>query len=100
MNSTAVSIFKKRLKTAADAAVTKKVMAVFTKLGPEASLKEFKMGLEVEKEHGPTGPMGGMFDITHGDTVLEAKIAAAHLAELPDYYTRLKRMEAEGENNG
>lgn len=32
-----------------------------------------------------------------GDPLLTGEIALAHLRELPDYYTRLARMEAEGE---
>lgn len=32
-----------------------------------------------------------------GDPLLTGKIALAHLRELPDYYTRPARMEAEGE---
>jgi regulator of RNase E activity RraB len=48
-------------------------------------LKQLKMGLEVElAEHS---------DITNGDLVLTAKIALAHLKELPDYYTQLEKME-------
>ena len=42
--------------------------------------KELAMGIEVEKEHMPY------------PTIAE-KIAKDHLAELPDYYTRLKKME-------
>lgn len=44
--------------------------------------KEVKMGLEVEKEHD---------DVTHGDKMKIAKIAAAHLKEVPDYYKKLKK---------
>jgi Protein of unknown function (DUF5661) len=36
-------------------------------------------------------------DITGDDPLLTGRIALAHLRELPDYYTRLARMEAEGE---
>ena len=34
---------------------------------------------------------------TGDDPGLTGKIALAHLRELPDYYARLARMEAEGE---
>jgi hypothetical protein len=43
---------------------------------------EFLMGMNVEMEHK---------DVTNGDLVLTAKIAAAHLKENPEYYTLLKR---------
>ena len=74
-----------------------KIQAILKLLGPNVPREELMMGIEVEKEHGPTGPKNGVFDVTKGDMLTTAKIAAAHLAELPDYYTRLKKMEAEGE---
>lgn len=46
--------------------------------------RQFKMGMEVEKEHK---------DVTHGDEVETAKIVLAHLREKPDYYTRLQKVE-------
>jgi hypothetical protein len=51
---------------------------------------QFKMGLEVEMEHGTGDPET---DVTHDDPVMTAKIAWAHLKELPDYYDRLKKVE-------
>ena len=54
--------------------------------------EEFRMGLEVELEHGARDPET---DVTGNDPVLTGKIAWAHLKELADYYTRLKAMEAE-----
>ncbi len=32
-------------------------------------------------------------DVTRGSLTITGKIALAHLKELPDYYTRLSRME-------
>jgi hypothetical protein len=57
-------------------------------------IEQFRMGLEVELEHGAHDPET---DVTHDDPVLTGKIAWAHLKELPDYYTRLAAMEAEAE---
>ncbi len=45
--------------------------------------EQLKMGIEVEHEH---------TDCPH----LAKEIAKDHLAEIPDYYTRLKKMEDEG----
>lgn len=45
---------------------------------------ELKMGIEVEYEH-TTNPM------------MSRKISMDHLVEIPDYYTRLKRMEEEAD---
>lgn len=44
--------------------------------------EQVKMGLEVEKEHTDT-------------PAIAQQIAKDHLAEFPDYYTRLKKMEDE-----
>jgi Protein of unknown function (DUF5661) len=55
-------------------------------------LEEFRRGLEVELEHGSREPDT---NVTGDDPILTGKIALAHLRELPDYYTRLTRMEAE-----
>jgi len=46
--------------------------------------EQFHMGMNVELEHR---------DITKGNLKLTAKIAIAHLKEVPDYYTRLKKVE-------
>ena len=55
-------------------------------------LEEFRMGLAVELEHGVTDPET---DVTHDDEEATGKIAWAHLKEIPDYYTRLIKMEKE-----
>jgi len=55
-------------------------------------VEQFRMGLEVELEHGLRDPST---DVTHDDPVLTAKIALAHLNEFPDYYSRLDKMEEE-----
>ncbi len=58
----------------------------------EVSLREFRMGLEVELEHGVRNVVTS---VKNRDLVLTGKIALGHLRELPDYYTRLLRMEEE-----
>jgi hypothetical protein len=57
-------------------------------------LDQFRMGLEVELEHGAHDPET---DVTGDDPILTGKIAWAHLKELPNYYTRLAVMEASAE---
>jgi uncharacterized protein DUF5661 len=54
--------------------------------------EQFMMGLEVELEHGNIDPRT---NVTNNDPILTGKIAWAHLNELPDYYTRLKKLEHE-----
>jgi hypothetical protein len=56
-------------------------------------VEQFRMGLEVELEHGAHDPET---NVTGDDPLLTGKIAWAHLKELPDYYTRLAVMEGEG----
>lgn len=58
----------------------------------QIDFEQFRMGLEVELEHGSTDPRT---NVTNNDPVLTGKIAWAHLNELPDYYTRLKKLEEE-----
>ena len=55
-------------------------------------LEQFRMGLDVELEHGLRSPKT---DVTGDDSTLTGKIALAHLNEFPDYYTRLAAMERE-----
>ncbi|HPQ79298.1 MAG TPA: hypothetical protein PLG47_02485 [Candidatus Dojkabacteria bacterium] len=54
------------------------------------NLNEFHMGLNVELEHGSRDTNT---NVTNSDPILTGKIALAHLNELPDYYTRLKKTE-------
>ena len=55
-------------------------------------LEQFRRGLEVELEHGAQDPQT---NVTDDDPLLTGKIAWAHLKELPDYYTRLDKLEEE-----
>jgi hypothetical protein len=48
--------------------------------------------MNVELEHGLRNPAT---DVTGSDPVMTAKIALAHLNQVPDYYTRLERMVRE-----
>jgi hypothetical protein len=51
---------------------------------------EFHVGMHIEMEH---------YDLTKGNLKKTAMITLAHLKELPDYNTRLKEMEEEGEED-
>ena len=57
-------------------------------------VEQFRMGLEVELEHGRRDPRT---NVSEDDEFTTGKIAWAHLNEFPDYYTRLAAMEAEAE---
>ena len=53
-------------------------------------VEQFRLGLDVELEHGLRDPGT---NVTDDDSVTTGKIARAHLNEFPDYYTRLAQME-------
>ncbi len=55
-------------------------------------LEQFRLGMDVELEHGSHDPQT---DVTHDDPIVTGKIALAHMKEFPDYYERLERLEAE-----
>ena len=57
-------------------------------------VEQFRMGMEVELEHGLRDPET---NVTGNDPLVTGKIALAHLNEFPDYYTRLKQMETEAD---
>lgn len=57
-------------------------------------VEQFRMGMDVELEHGTHDPET---NVTDDDITTTAKIARAHLNEFPDYYSCLAVMEAEAE---
>ncbi len=58
-------------------------------------IEQFRMGMDVELEHGLVDPET---NVTDDDPLMTGKIALAHLNEFPDYYTRLDKMEEEAED--
>ncbi len=69
-------------------------VSVGTRLGldwAQIDLEQFRLGLEVELEHGaPDSETNAPSD----DLVAPGMIAWAHLKEFPDYYTRVNLLEA------
>ena len=57
-------------------------------------VEQFRMGLDVELEHGTISPST---NVTNDDPIPTGKIALAHLNEFADYYTRLEEMEEKAE---
>jgi len=55
-------------------------------------VEQFRMGMDVELEHGLHDLLT---NVTDDDPLVTGRIALAHLNEFPDYYTRLDRMEEE-----
>jgi len=71
--------------------IGKQIGIDFTKINPE----QFRMGLGVELEHGTRFPQA---NVTNDDPILTGKIAYAHLLEIPDYYTKLAKLEKQGKD--
>jgi len=57
-------------------------------------VEQFRMGLDVELEHGVMYPDA---NVTNNHPVLTAKIVLAHMKEALDYYERLDVAEIEGD---
>ena len=58
------------------------------------NVEQFRMGMDVELEH---GRVDLHTNVTNDDPYITGKIALAHLNEFPDYYTRLAAMEEEAD---
>ena len=58
------------------------------------SIEDFKIGLEVELEH---GLMFKQYNVTNNHPILTGKIVMAHFMEMLDYYKRLDVAEIEGD---
>lgn len=61
---------------------TEEVKRIYDYMGYDFDFNQFVLGMNVELEHQ---------DVTDGSLVKTAMIAAAHLREVPDYYTKLKQ---------
>jgi hypothetical protein len=77
---------------------TEEARNIGEKLGLDWSkfdVEQFRMGMDVELEH---GLQDIATNVTDDDPLVTGKIALAHLNEFPDYYTRLEKMEEEAED--
>ena len=71
-------------------AILRQVKKGGMKIDPE----QFRLGLEVELEH---GIMFRDYNVTNNHPILTAKIVMAHFKEMLDYYMRLEVAELEGD---
>ena len=60
----------------------------------QVSTENFRLGLEIELEHGLEFPDA---NVTNNHPILTGKIVLAHLKEMLDYYIRLEVAEIEGD---
>jgi hypothetical protein len=85
--------------TAKGSFTTEQVRQIGEQLGVDwtrIDVEQFRMGLEVELEHGRRDPST---NVTDDDLMMTGKIALAHLNEFGDYYTRLAAMEEEAKRH-
>lgn len=67
----------------------------------KTDFNQFHQGINIELEHGDASAQTDIIpepDSTDTSLTTVGKIALAHLDEIPDYYTRLKDMEAGAES--
>jgi hypothetical protein len=57
-------------------------------------VEQFRIGMDIELEH---ELQDSDTNVTNDDPLVTGKIALAHLNEIPDYYTRLEKMDEEAE---
>lgn len=57
-------------------------------------VEQFRMGLDVELEH---GKISKKTNITNDNPIMTGKIALAHLNEFHDYYNRLEKLEKQAD---
>ena len=90
-------IYSERSRTMKKTFTAEEAKKIGEQLGIDWSkfdVEQYRMGMNVELEHGSQDPVT---NVTNDDPLTTGKIALAHLNEFPDYYTRLKKMEEEGE---
>jgi hypothetical protein len=71
-----------------------KFLAIVNTEGMAIPLEDFRMGLEVELEHGTRFSDA---NVTNNHPILTGKIVIAHLKETMDYYRRIDVAEMEGD---
>jgi hypothetical protein len=70
------------------------ILAELETEGMKIRLEDFRLGLEVELEHGIRFPEA---NVTNNHPILTGKIVLAHFKESLDYYRRLEVAEIEGD---
>ena len=71
-----------------------KILTIVNTEGMAIPLEDFRLGLEVELEHGTRFKDA---NVTNNHPILTGKIVLAHLKETMDYYRRIDVAELEGD---
>jgi hypothetical protein len=86
--------WSRRTEAVVSAQEASKIVAIVNTDGMPIPLEDFRMGLEVELEHGTRFKDA---NITNNHPILTGKIVLAHLKETMDYYRRIDVAELEGD---
>ena len=86
--------WSKRTEAVVSTEESSKILAIVNTEGMPIPLEDFRMGLEVELEHGTRFSDA---NVTNNHPILTGKIVLAHLKETMDYYRRIDVAEMEGD---
>jgi predicted acyltransferase (DUF342 family) len=86
--------WSKRTEAVISTQEASKILAIVNTEGMPIPLEDFRMGLEVELEHGTRFKDA---NVTNNHPILTGKIFLAHLKETMDYYRRIDVAELEGD---
>ncbi len=86
--------WSKRKKEDVSGAEAAKILKIVNVEKMKIPLEDFRIGLEVELEHGTRFPDA---NVTNNHPLLTGKIVLAHLKETMDYYRRIDVAEIEGD---
>ena len=86
--------WSKRKEAVVSTQEASKILAIVNTEGMAIPLEDFRMGLEVELEHGTRFSDA---NVTNNHPILTGKIVIAHLKETMDYYRRIDVAEMEGD---
>jgi hypothetical protein len=86
--------WSKRTEAVISTEESSKILAIVNTEGMPIPLEDFRMGLEVELEHGTRFKDA---NVTNNHPILTGKIVLAHLKETMDYYRRIDVAELEGD---
>ena len=89
-----VDDWSKRTEAVVSTQEASKILAIVNTEGMSIPIEDFRMGLEVELEHGTRYKDA---NITNNHPILTGKIVLAHLKETMDYYRRIDVAELEGD---
>jgi hypothetical protein len=89
-----ISDWSKLTEPKVSAAEAQVILNIVKPADMDIPLEDFRVGLEVELEH---GTQFADANVTNNHPILTGKIVLAHLYEMMDYYKRLEVAEIEGD---